>query len=287
MTMTKQLTLKEKWLQDRPFLEEIARFHEVIETILDQVPFKVEKMKNLDAAKDEFNRGIPVLKCEHVTVPIFEQACQALKALTSLADYKEVPEPFRASCSSLGKVMEQDEAFIRAVIHSLMNEDYQTLGEIIEKHQLNEGIIWFLGWTALSYVLQPHLSELQQWERQQSWNREYCPTCGALPNMAQLKRSNKGRKRHLICGCCRSQWLYKRMGCPYCKNEDPNLLRIMEINEEEDIRVDVCNSCNSYIKVYTNKGEEEAALLDWMTLHLDLLLKERGYVKMGTHLINI
>lgn len=285
--MTKQLTLTEKWIKERPFLEEIAQFHQIIDSILEQLPNEVVSIGNLDSAKADFARGIPVFQCEQVQIPVIEPACRALEALTALADYSEVPAPFRDCCESLEKTVEEDDRFLESVIKSIMNENYQTLGDIIEKNQLNEGMIWFLGWTALSYVLKPYLPELQKWEEEQTWGKEYCPTCGALPNMAQLKRSNKGRKRHLVCGCCRTQWVYKRMGCPYCKNEDPELLRIMEIDEEEDIRADVCNSCNSYIKVYTNKGEEEAALLDWMTLHLDILLKERGYVKMGTHLLSL
>lgn len=285
--MIKQLTLTEKWIKERPFLEEIAHFHQIIASILEQNPYEAGRIEHLDAAKDDFKRGIPVLGCEQVHIPVLEPACRTLQALTAIADYTEVPAPFRECCENLMKTMKQDDSFLEAVIQSLMHEDYQTLNRIIEENQLNEGVIWFLGWMALAHVLNPYLPELQEWEENQGWSREYCPTCGALPSMAQLKRSNKGRKRHLVCGCCTSQWVYKRMGCPYCKNEDPELLRIMEIEEEEDIRVDVCNSCKSYIKVYTNKGEEEAALLDWMTLHLDILLKERGYIKMGTHLLTL
>lgn len=285
--MTKQLTLTEKWIKERPFLEELAKFHEKVAVLLKDIHFEAQTIETLDQAKNEFQRGIPLLKCENTNIPVLDSACQTLAALTALENFVEVPQPFRDCCSAIRKTMEQDDQFLEAVIKSLLNEDFQPLYDIMENNDLNEGVIWFLGWTAIAYALQPNLPQLIEWEEEQAWNKEYCPTCGALPSMAQLKRSTKGRKRHLVCGCCKTEWVYKRMGCPYCKNEDPEKLRIMEIDEEDDVRVDVCNSCNGYIKVYTNKGEEEAALLDWTTLHLDILLKERGYLKMGTHLLNL
>lgn len=285
--MTKQQTLTEKWLKERPFLEEIAQFQQIIASILEPLHVEAVQIENLDAAKEEFQRGIPVLKCEQIAIPVLEPACRTLKALTVLAERTDIPAQFKDCCVSLIETMEKDDRFLEAVIRSLLNEDYQTLGDIIEENQLNEGVIWFLGWTALSHALQPYIPTLEKWEKEQTWHKEYCPTCGSLPVMAHLKRSTKGRQRHLVCGCCKSKWVYKRMGCPYCPNEDPDAMRILEIDEEEDVRVDVCNSCNGYIKVYTNKGEEEAALADWTTLHLDLLVKERGYIKMGTHLLNL
>lgn len=285
--MTKLQKLVDDWIEERPFLRELGQFHLAVHAILENIGYEETVLENLNLVKDEFKRGIPLLKCESLVVPILPVSIQAFKALTDLAEDAEVPIPFRENCQKLKGALAEDSHLAESIVVSLVKDDYSKLAANIEDFQLNKGVVTFLGWTAIAHALHPYLSELMKWEDEQGWNREYCPTCGALPNMAQLKRSHKGRRRHLVCGCCRTTWIYKRIICPYCHNEDQEQMVILEVDEEDDIRIDVCKSCNGYIKVYTNQGEEEIALADWSTIHLDILVKGQGYQKMGTHLLEI
>lgn len=286
--MTKTLqTLTDEWIKERPFLKELGQFHLAIESILESIPQEKKEWPALHAAKEEFKRGIPLFKCESFQMPALDAAIEYFQALTNLSESEKAPAPFKEHCLKLQEALAGDKDLAEMIIRAVIKDEHQKLSAAFEKHQLNEGVTRFLAWTAIARAVRPYLPEIMEWEEKQGWHKEYCPTCGALPNMAQLKRSSKGRRRHLVCGCCKTQWVYKRIICPYCGNEDQEQLEIIEIEGEDDIRVDVCNSCKGYIKVYTNQGEEEIALADWSTIHFDILIKEKGFLKMGTHLFDV
>lgn len=287
--MNKQQVQMNTWVKERPFLDELAHFHKLINDIVD--PFQkeatsIEKL-DFDVAKEDFQRGIPLLKCDHLQMPMVDHACEIVEALVGLTDFSELPEPLLQHVEKVKKVLQNDSQFSKSIILAIMNEDYEELRNFIETYELNEGVTWFIAWTALGQALKPYLPQISKWQKEQEWDKGYCPTCGSLPSMAQLVRGSKGRQRHLVCSCCKSKWIFKRIACPYCENEDQELLRIMEVDLEEDIRIDVCNSCNGYIKTYTNEGKESIALSDWASMHLDILIKKKGYVKMGTQLLDL
>ena len=83
-----------------------------------------------------------------------------------------------------------------------------------------------------------------------------------------------------MCGHCHAEWYYKRIGCPYCKNEDQNSLRILQTDSEPNIRADVGDKCNSYI--LTNLAESEISKNEWAWLHIDLLCGKESLVKKGS-----
>ncbi len=130
-------------------------------------------------------------------------------------------------------------------------------------------------WAAVDKLIP---DELKRWEREE-WQENYCPICGRRPVMAQLRKFNEGRARYLICGGCRAQWNWRRVGCPYCGNEDLERIHILEFDAK--IRLDVCDVCNCYLKTYGSEDEEAIYLLDWTTLHADLLAEEKGLHKCG------
>ena len=120
--------------------------------------------------------------------------------------------------------------------------------------------------------------DLKHWERE-DWRENYCPICGRRPVIAQLKKFNEGRERLLICGGCRTQWHWRRVGCPYCGNEDLERIHILELDDK--IRLDVCDECHAYLKTYGSEDEENIYLRDWTTLHADLLAEEKNFRKCG------
>ena len=130
-------------------------------------------------------------------------------------------------------------------------------------------------WAAVDKLIP---DELKIWEREQ-WQKNYCPICGRRPVMAQLKKFNEGRARYLLCGGCHTLWSWRRVGCPYCGNE--NLERIHVLESDAKIRLDVCDECNCYLKTYASEDEEDIYLRDWTTLHLDLLAEEKNLRKCG------
>ena len=85
--------------------------------------------------------------------------------------------------------------------------------------------------------------------------------------MAQLVPSSQGaRERLLACGCCETRWKYKRIGCPFCRNEDSDLLEILTVEDEQKLRIDA------------DTGLGHA---------LELLAQERGLERRGKSLYQI
>ena len=83
------------------------------------------------------------------------------------------------------------------------------------------------------------------------------------------------------------KWEYRRIGCPYCGNEDQDTLKILEITEEPELRIDTCEKCRCYLKTYTAEGNEKVILADWTTLHLDFIGKNQGFQRSGYQMYGV
>ncbi|HPC73042.1 MAG TPA: formate dehydrogenase accessory protein FdhE [Syntrophales bacterium] len=111
-----------------------------------------------------------------------------------------------------------------------------------------------------------------------NWQEGYCPTCGRIPKIGEL-REEEGR-RFLFCSQCGTRWHYKRVKCPFCGNEEQQSLAYFTVEGEEKYRVDVCDACKRYIKTVDFRSlaeEPDLDLEDIATLHLDILAHEEGY----------
>lgn len=120
--------------------------------------------------------------------------------------------------------------------------------------------------TRLSKVLEPEI-----------WRRDYCPVCGGAPDLAYLARDTAAR--WLVCGRCDMEWLYQRMQCPYCANNDQNKISYFT-DETEVYRLYVCDACRCYLKAIDLRkysGEALMPLERLLTLDLDRQAQERGY----------
>lgn len=271
-----------KWIEARPFLDEIGKFHEAIQNTC--LPFTNDSvdLPNWDIFLDEFKNGTPILAHSTFQLPLQKQAGKIFQALANLADNDALPVSLQEKCKDIQKVSKQYPDFGEELVGHTLYQSQMCAAFDTELAALDEGVIKLFVWLAISYALKPYLPSLAEWQEQQKWEEAICPTCGGTPNMAVLKRGQKGRQKYLVCHCCQTKWQYKRIGCPYCGCNDQQKLGILEIEEEPNMRLDICNECNHYIKTYMGRGEEEVALVDWLSIHLDILCKQKGYAKKAT-----
>ena len=111
-----------------------------------------------------------------------------------------------------------------------------------------------------------------------TWQRGYCPICGAWPLLAELRAVELSQ--HLRCAACGSGWRWHRLACPYCGTDDFRSLQTLAIEGEQRFRVSVCERCKGYLKIgnaFDPPPAELLALDDVASLHLDLVAIERGY----------
>ncbi len=110
-----------------------------------------------------------------------------------------------------------------------------------------------------------------------SWLRRYCPVCGGSPDFAFLDKERGAR--WLLCSRCDTQWVYKRLECPYCGNQDQNSLAYFT-DEKEIYRLYTCQRCQKYLKAIDLRKTEEDIILPLerlLTADMDRQAQEKGF----------
>ncbi len=114
-----------------------------------------------------------------------------------------------------------------------------------------------------------------------------CPICGGKPIVAVLRAEGDGAKKSLICMLCAHEWAFRRIYCPACGEEREPQMGFYSAPEIAHVRVDVCDSCHTYLKTVdlTKTGLAVAVVDDLATMPLDLWAREHGYEKLQINLL--
>jgi len=105
-----------------------------------------------------------------------------------------------------------------------------------------------------------------------------CPVCGSMPLISSLEQ--KEGFRHATCSFCRHHYRIKRIACPVCGEDDQKKLTFFTVDEEPGFRVDVCESCKTYVKTIDFRDLDRVALPvldDLDSLALDYVAANQGY----------
>jgi FdhE protein len=262
-----------RWLAAYPYLEPLARLHDA----LGQAPATAAlPVPGFDPHQPDYDEGVPLLRSAHVPVDV-RPAAPAVPALAEAVAAADLPDKLRADARALRDRLRADPAAGGAALAGLAHGDADALTGAAR------GLHWLLGWTALQRALRPTVDAFTAWRLGKPWTHPECPTCGAPPVLAQLVGTGY-RERFFTCGPCRTRWSWKRIGCPHCGNEAQTKLGLLEVEDQPEVRLDVCEACKGYVKTYLEKGDEGFMLSDWSTLHLDVLARKRGYERRGASL---
>lgn len=118
---------------------------------------------------------------------------------------------------------------------------------------------------------------------QEGWRRGYCPICGGSPDFAFLEKETGSR--WLLCSRCDARWLFLRLECPFCGNQDQNSLSYLT-DEVALHRVYLCEECRTYLKcidLSKAKGEVNLPLERGLTLEMDREACQAGYRSPSAH----
>lgn len=273
-----------EWLKEHPYLEEIAGLHQTIAATVEASAALRDGADSCSAAGEqaveELEKGIPVLRAGPTDETIIRGAALLLgeiaDALAAAPLTDKILGLSRQARSAFGRNTSLPGEIISGVLEYDGIKDSNA-----DREGIDEGFVTFMAWSALSGALQPLKQRVAGLLDEHSWRKGYCPVCGRFPAMARLARTDRGRERDLICGCCGMRWRYQRIGCPYCDNSNQEQLKIIGLDDEPELRIDTCDRCKGYLKTYTGEGREEVALADWSTLHLDLIAQEHGFKRIG------
>ena len=116
-----------------------------------------------------------------------------------------------------------------------------------------------------------------------------CPFCSARPALAVLRGEGDGAKRSLQCSICSSEWLYRRVLCPGCGEENKDHLPIYIAEDFDYVRVDACDTCRTYIKSIdlTKNGHAVPIVDEIATVALNIWADEHDYAKLEPNLLGM
>ncbi|MES9994657.1 formate dehydrogenase accessory protein FdhE [Desulfovibrio aminophilus] len=106
----------------------------------------------------------------------------------------------------------------------------------------------------------------------------HCPVCGSLPLISNLE--GKEGRRQVTCSFCRTSYRVRRLACPFCDHADPQGSRSFTVQEIPGYRVEVCDSCRSYMKTADFREMDRPSvpvLNDLESLPLDYLAQKQGF----------
>jgi len=142
---------------------------------------------------------------------------------------------------------------------------------------IDGGLLVFVIHTALRPFLRAYADALSRFVDAGAWYRGYCPICGGEPDMAAQEKS--GGRRRLLCSRCDAEWAYRRLGCPFCGNDDPKDLAFFP-SDDQVYRLAVCERCHRYVKTVDLREtptERPLAAERVLTAGMDVAAQNTGY----------
>jgi FdhE protein len=273
----------EAWLKEHPYLSPIARFQRELERAAAEAPPVTITAPKWQLYMEDYRQGVPLLRSNSAAVDLAPAAgmLQTISDHLVEAPLVDQPRKFAAAVNSLYRQSPDEPArVIRWVLSDQSNNENS-------KNFQEPGFQRLLAWTAIRWSLFPVFEEFADFRDEDAWMRGHCPTCGSAPAMSELVEAEAGRERRLVCALCQTRWRYKRLGCPFCGNEDPQQLDILEIEQEPSLRLDTCDECRGYLKTCTGSSLRDFLFQDWPTLHLDVLARQQGLERKGSSLYEL
>jgi FdhE protein len=116
-----------------------------------------------------------------------------------------------------------------------------------------------------------------------------CPFCSARPVAGVLRGEGEGAKRSLLCSLCSTEWLFRRVLCPNCGNEEKDALPAYTSEDFPLVRVEACDRCKTYIKSVdlTKDGLAVPIADELATVALSVWAEDHGYTKLESNLLGL
>ena len=265
---------RDLWLEGHSYLRPLADLSAQVHRAAEGIDVVGARIPDWDDYRLDFLAGVPLLSSANAAIDLGPGGGMAAALLERLASGTS-PEWLVAETRALDADLRRAPNVSRRLAEFLLGDE--TLAPPFP------GLLRYLAWTAMARFLRPVVIAFDGWRDEDRWLRRYCPTCGALPAMAQLVGADPGRKRLLACGRCGTRWQFKRTACPFC-DTDSRRLASVAIEGEPALRIDHCESCGGYLKTYDGEGNETLLLSDWSSLHLDLIAHDRGLKRLAVSL---
>lgn len=156
------------------------------------------------------------------------------------------------------------------------------LAEWAARHPEAPGFFRFVAQSAVMPSLSVAGSLLGvEYDNDALWQHGHCPVCGSAPLMGRLS-GTEGARSH-VCSFCSFEFRVPRIGCPFCLAAEYGGSEYYASEDEPGYLLDVCASCNCYIKLADFRALDSAwlpLLDDLASLSLDIYARQMGYARL-------
>ncbi len=255
----------------RPVLLEKARLVEGMES-------KTDTSMNLDEIR--FKAGVPLSIQNSLFFPDDPWKDISLSLIPAII--KGFPA-LRPDLERLKGLIKKGLLDLREFVEATHEDSQGLIKKLSADHDITEQAVTFLAHIASRVILEKRSKDWAGLVKDFTWDKGFCPICGAAPMVARI--DDGIAKRWLHCSQCGNEWTFSRVICPSCENRDQKAMDYFFIEGKEQESTFVCTKCKRYL-ITLNKlsdltefhGEVTALSL----VHLDVLMQEKGYLPMAS-----
>jgi FdhE protein len=257
----------------KPELEEIIEFYEAVLVAQRDVKllYRPDLSKlDIERCHKRNSEGLPILKPEDIQIDkdLFNGLLNDISRIIQSKKKEAIPVtlkhfPLDKQCTLL--------------LRGLM-EDKSLLEQVAREMKADFGVFCFLITEVFSPFLGSYAEKTGELVDSSCRLRGACPICGSEPLAARLEKESG--KRRLFCSLCHTEWLFKRLACPFCENEEQRSLRYFFAGDDQAHRIDVCDKCKRYIKTIDSRKTDSVMNLfveNLSTLALDIVADKEGF----------
>lgn len=157
---------------------------------------------------------------------------------------------------------------------------FDSLERVVSETPLPQDLVTLIFTFSLATFYQSRYQDFLSQVDTYLWEGGYCPICAVKPHYGLLQAQNGSRV--LECWLCGIRWNYLRIKCPFCGNVNQKQLGYFREEKESLGRVDFCEHCHSYYKIFDLRHyERDDAILpihNLATLPWDLLARKEGFL---------
>ncbi|HUT76090.1 MAG TPA: formate dehydrogenase accessory protein FdhE [Polyangia bacterium] len=262
-------------------LDEYSRFQGRLAAARDLVVSGLELLPPLAApcaerVRERLAHGVPVIDLDP-DLPSIETLAAAAGMITESAlEHEVIGEEEHAVIERALAI--GGGAFIAELLPAMFRRDADAVAALARREGISPEALLLLGEHLARPVLERQTRGVGEHLPEDPIDTGTCPACGNPPRLSLL--SGEGGKRRLVCGMCRTEWPYQRIGCPFCGCVDQARLRYFAVDDEPDRAVEVCDGCRRYLKQVRFKHDADALSpmdLDVASARLDVLARREGF----------
>jgi FdhE protein len=197
------------------------------------------------------------------------QLLEKICAIAANCDFKELN-----SESSLMRVLMLKDFDPEPLFLAILNGDKDLFNAIARKYDSTPQALELLVYNSIKPSLISCASILNNFIPEDlCWEKSGCPICDSQPVLSVLATDGK---RNLVCGFCWNEWSAQRIRCPFCGEKDSRKLHYQFSDKEKEYRLEICDSCLSYLKAVDIRKLDRPfypPLEHLVSTHLDIRMK--------------